>query len=445
MKLKVWNWLNKISGGILFSLWIALLVEPWLNSLNNSFHFVESNIYQIYWIIIVVLLGIITGNIIKPSDKDYIKAIKLGVLITVNIALILLLKWPILIYIPISLVLILLSFRYGLYESSNTFLTDFIIGTVILVFNIFLHYNTGLRLNIYTNIILFFAISIFLAFIFNLKNNIDFSEYSLRPKMFISAIFIFIMIVVIPGLILGFTLESTFFEGILSVIKFIFRGFGYILLGIIYPILKILGPLLEFITDVELEPRERQPEEREAPNFQDQMTENMKPEEGAGLDFLSFIPYVLWGILILVLIWLIYRLIKKIFQKRDTEEVKKGYTEERETVFSLEDLQNNFKDFWNSLNVFNRNKRKHREYDQNNPGEVIREIYYKFLLKYNKIVSFNLYFTPYEYLNHLRNQINHNEYYKELTNLYNKVRYGKKVERDDVKKAQEMWKKIKEE
>ena len=447
MKLKVWNLLNETAGITLFAFWTALLIQPWLNSLNRAFAYSSLDVYQILWVVLVIVLGIVTEKLIRIYERKYLKEIGIVCLILINVIIIFWLDWPLLLFVPLFLLITLFSFRYELYRSGSSFLLDFSIGTLILLLNIISYYNTPLDLNIYTNVILFFIISIFLLFILNIKH-MRIYEYSIRPRILITVVFIFIIAVLFLGLFLGLSLGSSFFEGIITSIQWGFRLIGYVILGIIYPFLRLVAPVLEFFGDLDLEMQE----EIEAPEGSDMQEglEQIEPGEGLELEFLEFIPYVLWGLLILLMIWIIYRTISRIIEKikqllnREKADEKEGYIEERETIFSFEELQNNFKDFWRNINLFNRKRKPKKEYDDN-PVEIIREIYYKFLFKFNAIVSFNLYFTPREYLNNLKNKVQIYEYYQELTDLYNKARYGHEVDEEDVKKAGEIWEKIKKE
>ncbi|MFW5998405.1 MAG: hypothetical protein ACOCP5_01480 [Halanaerobiaceae bacterium] len=441
MKLKTWKWFNKVIGGILFALWVSLLVQPWFVSLNKYLNYARAEIYQITWIFFVIVSGIIFIKIILYTSKKYYKIMVLILLIGLNILILYLLNWPLLLFIPVSLILILISFRFQFYEEGPSFLLDFILGTLILILNIVLYYNTGLHLNIYTNIILFFVLAILLSFIFNI-NQIQIYEYSVRPKIIMIIVSVFVVGVIIPGLFLGLYLESSFFVGILTAIKWGFRLFGYVILGIIYPVLRLISPLLQYFADIDLESPEKEVEGPESSNNPEDLRESVKPGKNPISGITQYIPYVLWGLLICVILWLIYKVIKKILQRRNKEKQVKGYTEERETIFTFEELKESLGDLWQDINIFKKRSSK-KDYNRNDPAEIIREIYFNFLIKFNNTVSFKIFFTPNEYLKRLKNKFQDQKYYKELTKLYNKARYSKKIKEEDADRAKSIWEKIK--
>ncbi|MFW5976787.1 MAG: hypothetical protein ACOCQS_02460, partial [Bacillota bacterium] len=246
MKLKNWNWFNKICGAVLFAFWVSLLVEPWLISLNKFFNYTKTGIYNISWVAWVIISGIIFQSLVKIYDKKYYIYTGFIILLGVNILVLYFIDWPFLVFIPALLILILSSFRFEFYNKGPIFIFDFIVATLILLLNIILYYNTGRNLNIYTNVILFFIIAIFLSILFNF-NRIQQYEYSIKPGVLLSVIGAFIFLVILPGLFLGFSLERSFFEGILTFFGWGIRLIGYLVLGIIYPLLRILSPLLEYV------------------------------------------------------------------------------------------------------------------------------------------------------------------------------------------------------
>jgi hypothetical protein len=168
-----------------------------------------------------------------------------------------------------------------------------------------------------------------------------------------------------------------------------------------------------------------------------EMIQEMK---GTAKEF-NYPHWLFYVVLGLVLLYLVYRLYRSYGDEDD-----EGYTEERESIFTLEDLKHDLNSLWNKVKSPFLGHRGTDIYDGSTNILIIREIYYNFLHYCSGFGVKHRSETPNKYLNFLLVKHSFEEkegYLKGLTDLYNKARYKKKVDEQDVDKAREAWDKLK--
>lgn len=459
MKSKLWTLVNEVLLALLFSLGASLLLQPWLNSLNRVFDFGFSRDFLQLWMVAVIFITIHWSKYLGRINRELYRKLVIGVYLILNILLLRIIDWPLLFFVPLLLILIFVGLRFRFYSRSANFNTDFFAGVLFLLFNIILRNRLGFNIN-YGNVILFFAIGICLSVLFNLKG-MQHRGYAAQFKPTLIMILIFAVIVISIAFILGLPLQPMFFQGIINIINWVYNLFAQVLLAILYPIIWLLAPLMQFI--MSFEPEER-PQEDESQGLRD--PEEMSPDlpEKAGeqepLFNTQIIAYVFYAVLIVLMALLVAYVAKKLWdrwQERDKKE-EDGYIEERKSIFTMEEFKNDLNNFWSGVKSrFNRQSQREKQYDGSDPALIIREIYYRFLLKYQQLAAFYRFNTPIEYFNKVtgktqkKDEENHiekenqDERLKQLTVLYNKARYGESVTEEDIEKARELWEKIKKE
>ncbi|MFW5992395.1 MAG: hypothetical protein ACOCQN_04310 [Halanaerobiaceae bacterium] len=461
MKSKLWTLINEILLALLFSLGASFLLQPWLNSLNRVFGFGFSSDFLQLWMVAVIFITIHWSKYLARINRELYRKLVIGAYLILNILLLRIIEWPLIFFTPLLLILILTGLRFRFYSKSANFNTDFFAGVLFLLFNIILRNRLGFNIN-YANVILFFAIGICLSVLFNLKG-MQHRGYATQFKPTLIMILVFAVMVVIVAFILGLPLQPTFFQGILNIIGWIYDIFAQLLLAIIYPIVWLLAPLMQLIMSFE---PEQQPED-ESQSMRD--PEEMRPDlpEKAGekepLFNTQIIAYIIYAVLIVLMALLVAYVVKKLWERwKNRSKEEEGYTEERKSLFTMEEFKNDLNNLWSGIKSrFTRQRQGKKSYDGSDPALIIREIYYRFLLRYQVLAAFYRYNTPIEYLKKITGKIGkkdeenkqdkekqvqtQDKRLKQLTELYNKARYSESVTEEDIENARELWEKIRKE
>ncbi len=443
MRLKVWNYISRLILVFLFALSVSILIEPWLNALNQLFSFPVKEADQYSWIILVIMSVGFTSGFLERISKKEVRSILILAFIFLNILILRTLNWSIFIFAPFLIILILIGFRFRQYSRNVPFNVDFFWGIMFLFFNLSLNNKLGFGIN-YEIIIIFFLALISLAVLFNFKNMAK-RGYTPQYKIIVLVILTFTFIVISLSFLLGAPLKGEVFQGILSLIAWIYHRFADLILLILYPFVRLLAPLMELIMNLEpdspREPPEREPAQESSQDFLGQLPE--KESELASVS--QYLPYIFWGGLIVVLIIIVIYVASKL-RKNNNNKNDRGIVETTESVFTLAELQNDLKSFWLGLkSSLAGRSRQQKLYNRSNSVIIIREIYYRFLCRFNDRVSYKHFETPDEYLKDLNDESILEESFlnsRELTDLYKQARYGEKASLENVKSARKLWDKI---
>ena len=220
----------------------------------------------------------------------------------------------------------------------------------------------------------------------------------------------------------------------------LYYKFVDIIIFVIYPIIWLITPIYNFLIFLinKLGVSGEDPLSNMQGSEMEMNFEHIQESSGSNPEIGVWLFYIF---LAMILLYLASKLLKS--NKTENEE---GVIEERESIFSYDKLKNDFNSFVNSIK--NNFRKKKKNYDQNSTEELIRKIYYEFLIFYNNYKSYHYSNTPSDYLHLLLRTsylAENKKEAKKLTTIYNKVRYKEKADEDDLKKAEIMWKKLKKE
>ena len=443
MRSKLYNLVIELIPALFFSIAVFVLFKPWLSFLLESMGFVEAYDLLPVWSISVLTFFIFLAKWLSKlqNSKRYIF---LASYVGLNSLVLLLIKWPLSVFLPFSLFLILFGLRFRLYYTIADVRRD--IGWGILVFFFTLAISTKIPLSIgFLDIIVFFIAIASVGVFFNLKS---LKEEGFSPQYRLSFLIIISSSAVIffSAFLLGMPLESGMIQAFLNVLRQIYLFFvNNIVMSIIYALIWILRPLFNLIENINISPPERVREEQNPIGSMEDLTEGISGSEAGGG---PIVQYILWGLLFLILASVLVLLIRRLSGDREGGSSEEGVTEESESIFSISELANRAKRGFSSFNkVFSKylNNPRNR-YKGEDPITRIRWIYFCCAQKLSKFVSFKVSNTPKGYLKRIYQRFEKKEAgpeLAELTEIYNKARYGERVLEEDAERAQKLWQKIK--
>lgn len=421
--------IEEISAGFLYAGMLLSLFEPWLhNFVGESFE-----MGRIIWSVLVIIISIIIAKRMEIVAKIR-RILYIIFFIAFNLIILFFLGWSFKFYSILFLLFFYLSLRFTLYgkvinQRDRSFNKDFTIFVFIMLLSVY--YSVVGKLNVdYTNIILFFGSGISLSIYFNFelidktkKQNL----MALVAGIFAITAFLFSLLVRYGqnlGDKLG-VLLSLFYSKAVDIFMFFFK---YILI-LITPLVKLYQKIVIwfFMGD-------KPPPEREGKALFEYMKKIEEMREGPIKEFNP--PFWIFYFLLGIFIFLIsIKLIRLAVEKEE-----EGVSEERESIFSLDQLKEDIVQFFPDIKE--QFKSKHI-YDKSTDMIIIREIYYKFLLKFKDIKLKKKGETPNKYQTHLKKRIGEDgKSIGDLTQAYNRARYRKKLAPDDLVRVESAWKSL---
>lgn len=166
----------------------------------------------------------------------------------------------------------------------------------------------------------------------------------------------------------------------------------------------------------------------------EEFTEEMRDYIPQQVKKINTIPLkILTGIVVIIFILcIVYVIYKKLNFKPKVKE--KIADEEKDFIFSLNDLKDPFKKLSDSIQEFLNNKKIH----------PIRKIYIQSILKLNETsFKYKKWYTPNEYSKIIENNYEDKKEFGTITQYYNELRYGnKKITDEKINKAQNIVNKL---
>lgn len=447
MKSKLFNLLNESALVFLFSVAVYTLFLPWLHPLSRVFGSSQALPFLPAWVLTVVALSAFLSRPLGALDRRprfFLLAFYLGI----NLLLLYVLGWSLFIYLPAALMLTLFGLRFRLYFTVVDVKRDIALGVLILFFNLAISTATSYTFS-FAEIILFLLAAIGLGVFFNLRS---LESRGFDPQYRFAFLLLTVSAVVIFSLafFIGLPLEGGLLQAFIDGMRRVYLFFANIFSWILYGLVWILRPLFNFIENLELTSPERQ-SEQEGRSFTDSfedINENVPQSEGVET---PIAPYIFWGLLCLVLIVILILLVRKLAHKWGKKGDGEGVVQESESVFSFSKLGSRARDRWSSLReaLFRGNLTWLQDrYGGADPLTRIRLMYFRFSWNLKDFLPFRISDTPRDYLDRLRDkeelagieaEIN------ELTELYNRARYGKWADDEDARRAKALWEQIRDE
>ena len=434
MSWKKLDWILEYLLLILFISTMILIALPWLSLMGE-----ELSSVQYLWVYLFPITILLLINLPNRS-----KIVFLCIWFFVNLGLIYYINWSLYIFLPLYFILLFFSIRFVNYSYDGfrhfpLYQRDIFLIVVLFAITLFsqdfLFYSyTGFQ------VLLFFMLCFFMVFINNLRLLIRREKSTEFRSYFISAFF-FIFITTAVATIIGyFPAGRSTVSFVLGKIRFIIVMVGKIFLYLIGFVVKGIINILQvifadsFFEEIELA-------EESVGSVGE--VEYINPDRFPGGIFSTIIQILL----VVLAVYFIYRAVRG--REKTETEVQQGMTEQRESVFETKKLKDSFFAFWKSF----KEKvvgQKHPNYDRDDPVQIVRECYYKFLISAQSICEFKLTYTPEEYLKKIEKRfvsISESEekelsYIKKLTELYNRARYGENISREEANAAREYQKKV---
>lgn len=437
MRLKKWNLVTELITIFLYSLTLLILFKPWINFFYKNLKYQGTSLlnnYFSYWFIIFVISAVFIGEYIGKVENKVKKIAGSFIFMFINLVIIYLFGWKVLFFLPLSIILLLLAYRYNYYNINLDYKGD--IGYAIIFFLVNLISMKQFSFNINYGYVFLFFFSVIALNIFLNQEGMKKRGFTDQSNTITIIITGFLFVLTILSLLLAFILQKNYLKLVLNIMWSIYNIFVDILMFFLTPILKLLTPVMNLLAKFWYMAFSSS-EDNSLPNWQNfvpQSTNISMVETPINNMFLI----IFWILIVFLLIYFTIKLNKN--KKADQEE---GFIEERESIFSFRDLEKDLKSLWARVrNVLLKNKKR---YNSSNPVMVVREIYYKFLIKFNAITTYHLYETPLDYYEKLT-RFENRDYKKnimELTSLYNIARYKGVISNEEVKRVKRLWDNIK--
>ncbi|MFW6269735.1 MAG: hypothetical protein ACOC4G_06605 [Bacillota bacterium] len=435
MKLKKFNYFIDILATSLYLISSLLLIQPWLEAIVRLF--LDKNISSIQYIylfsfsfVLFLLLKYLTVDM-----KRLLAFLFISIYFFLNIILNYFLGWNLFVFFPVLILLSVLLYYFLVVVANEHFIKYIVSGTLVIIISLFFkefiqgyHPETLIFEISLLNIIVFYFFSLFILLLFNIRY-MKLEGYKIPYGTLLLSIAAIIIAVFLLSCLLSLASNDSVFELFIT-------AFNYLIYPLAWVIVSIGGYFANFVSN---RGRLYEEQSRSGPSFQ--------TREGKFSEII--IPSYVYFIFFLILLFiLIYYCTKKF--KTEIKEKENTYIEERESIFSLEDIKKDFKKALSSFkNRFIR-ENKLSQYDDKDPVEIIRGIYYKFLILFNQRFKYQKYETAVDYLYKIKNVKDNSESLDinsiaELCNLYNKARYSGKVSPEEAELAQFLFDKIEEE
>lgn len=440
MKSNKLNYIHEAFTILTFCILIVILFNPWLQLISSLIKDEGIKDVQLYWQFIILILTILVFRLSVFIEKESYSFSIILSFIMLNIYFVYLVGWQPYLFYPLLTLLILAGYRFTFYQNIDLLHFDMAIIIIFFIINLALQNRLGFNIGLF-DIFLFIFSAIGLV---TLSHTRQLGKYGYKTsyRLIYFMIGFFFLAIILFSFVFGVSIQSNILSIFIKIVAWIYEILSQLLLLILYPVVRLIGPLMDrlinMIQDLSAD-QEREPTELnlgEENNF-----------EGIEINEQNFeIPsYVYWGLLFAIIIVIVYYMLKRL--KRRKEKQSANFSEERESIFTIKDLKEDLSSLMDSilkpLKFWNRKK---KIYDTDDPVMLIRKIYYQFLLKTNGLFSYRKYQTPLEYYKVLTKRksgiIIKEKEVKDLTQIYNQARYYQKVTDTDVKNAEEIWQEL---
>lgn len=412
---------------------VSLLIYlPWAGPAGGSFA-----LYRLLWMYIFPVFTLTIINYSKIIERKIYGYIFLFCWLIINLLFINLSGWSKYFFLPLYFLLLFIPLRlkkysYSDYEAFQLYLKDIlmlvILYTVLLILQGFLPYSYSLL-----QVLAFYLLCFWMIFIHHQRCE-SYAFRAARKVHTVSAAGYLFLVVIVAGVIGLFPAGRSSIAYVLgkvgTVLKIIFEYFLYLVALVVAGVLNLLQGF-QRNTEIDF------PEGEESVKIAEEM-EYINPDMLPG----GALSAIFQLLLVVLAFYLFYRVISGWGEENTGDE--KGMVEERESLFEPGRLRNDFFRFLRSLKerTFGR---KGPVYDQNDPVQIVRECYYRFLLSAHQVCEFHKFYTPREFFQEIKDKFNVDmeaesegrEVIDRLTELYNRARYRGKISRAEIEEARE--------
>ena len=433
LNLNRYKLLNRLFNAGIWYLILRVPAEVYASDiLNFSFNF-QVDIWLIAFLFLAGLWAIIS------RENYFDRSLMIGggylFLIAAGSATVYLLNWPLELFIPMAILLSVVSLRQAFYGNRVEYSDDIPRLTLIYLFSILISYN-------FQGEVLIWQVFIFFILILAQAVTIKVEKKELGKGLTASygPMFIFFIIMIFAAIVFAIPFQLPILEVVRTIAGQVYQIIRpviyYVTLGIFY----LLYPVMLFIRWIfsNFTPEGQEEEAQFGPRTpEDQAEQFQEIIETPDLPIAEIITVI---ILIGIGIYLIKRLTKS------GETADNYLSEERESLSAPKMLMNDLEELWNKVKAgFSRDKKT--QYDMNQPCQAVRFYYYKFsqLAANDLIKEKNL--SARDYKDELIYNAGWQEEKLELDNLisiYEKARYKEEVESEEVERAASLWRELKE-
>ena len=386
------------------------------------------------YLLLVLVLGGLWGELPADLKSNYARAISLALLSGLLLLPVWLLNWPLLFFIPVILLLILLSLRQQFYSRQVDFSAESLRLQLLYLLALLLAGYLELSVNP-VEILVFLLLLFFLQAAYSPeKSQEDKGERTWQPALLLFTASLLL------SLLLGILFNLPLRAQIQTAVNFLLQAWNrlmsalaYLIGLLVYPVLLLAERLIdlvrereimgEFIGEVVGEP--------EVLEFQEEAVSQL---EATGIGRL---------ILTIIIVAVIFLLIRRILRGRGEED--KGYTENRESLQAGPLLKKNAAEFIDRLREGFRERFGRPDYNLEDPVERIRYQYYQFLQLAQKYSYKNPGDSPRKYFTSLLEQENWQktaDLLEEFTVLYEQARYAGRASREEAEQAEKIREKL---
>ncbi len=439
MKSKPLHSASKLGTALLFSVAVFILLEPWFSlALRAAVHPDGSGLTAV-WAIAVIWAVAWAGKWLARVGKGY-RLSFIGAFAGLNAGVTYLFGWPLSVCVPFTLVFVLFGLRYRLYFSTADPKNDVVFGVFILLFNMILTSIAGYPVGI-TNVVLYFAAAVGVLTFFNLKY---LEDRGFDPHYGLAVFLLVVVAVLVFGtaFVVGLPLEAGLIGAVVGGLRRIYLYLAEFIALLLYGLAWVLRPLFALLEGIKISPPEEPPGREPLTSPLDDLTERAAEGGWAGLEIA---PYLFWGVLVLFLVVAAIALVRRISSGEGEGPSGEGVSQERESIFSLSVLGSGARKRWHDMrNGFSsyRLSRLSQRYRGRDPLTRVRWAYVRLVLNMGRVAPFGNSDTPLDYLDRIRDRPESAEIRQEideLTEIYNRAKYGEVADREDAKRAEDLW------
>ncbi len=426
-----WKSLSQALAALLFSFLTALLITPLFYPAADALGQTWNRPLLVAWIALVVLTGTAMGRVwSKKSITVSVRVTCLAAMAAAHLFLLWIGALSLWVHVPVILILVVLSLRFWLYYTVAEFPTDFALMALAMLFFLILQGRTAIAVGLW-ELIAFFGAGFALVLLFHVRE-MERQGFRAPYRMILVVMGLYLLLVLIVGAVGGIPLGVEATQVFLSILRAVYNAAAYVFLLLLYPIVRLLGPFMEWISDQfadepRMEEEERAPQDMELDEFMEAAPDNGEAwtlPDGA-----------LWALgtaaLIILLIWAFRRLQ---IPKLDEEE---GVEEERSSVFSSDSLRRDVSALLKGWAKPLQDWAAKRSAAGGDPVLRIRAAYGEFLRAIGRIEPRRKDFTPSAFREYLHDKYVIPPALQRLTELYNRARYGERAGEEEAAEAEQ--------
>ena len=432
LNLNRYKLLNRFFNAGIWYLILRVPAEVYASDiLNFGFNF-QVDIWLMAFLFLAGLWAVIARE--NYFDRSLMIGAGYLFLIAAGSAMAYFLNWPLELFIPLAILLAVVSLRQAFYGNRVEYSDDIPRLILIYLFSILISYN-------FQGEVLIWQVFIFFILLLAQAVTIKVEKKELGKGLTASygPMFIFFMIMIFAAIVFAIPFQLPILEVVRAIAGQIYQIIRpviyYVTLGIFY----LFYPVMLFIRWIfsNFTPEGQEGEAQFGPRTPEDQAEYFQEViETPDLPIAEIITVI---ILIGIGVYLIKRLTKS------GTATDNYLSEERESLSAPKMFINDLGELWNKMKAgFSRDKKI--QYDMDQPCQAVRFYYYKFsqLAAKDLIKEKNL--SARDYKDELIYNAGWQEEKLELDNLisiYEKARYKEEVESEDVERAASLWRELK--